>query len=222
MRHIFGFLRNARRHCRNAREGVPDAPFSRNCARSGSTASYEPWKTIWSKFHGRTLHSGRDCTQFLVCNTKPTFISAIDNGSSLQWCLSYHIPFYLGLSRFLASRAEENPFPEANFRDRGNHLSFFNKLAKISCVLIKGEFSLFELDWGRKYSYYEKVNKFCTKRKQRPSKSNKDPEAREDLDAVDRGLCLLVGHPERGQVVRRQPLPRCRARRITTSREEGR
>ncbi len=37
MRHIFGFSRNARIHFQNAREGVPDAPFSRNCARSGST-----------------------------------------------------------------------------------------------------------------------------------------------------------------------------------------
>ncbi len=41
MRHIFGFSRNALRHFQNAREGVPDAPFSRNCARSGSTASVE-------------------------------------------------------------------------------------------------------------------------------------------------------------------------------------
>ncbi len=40
MRHIFGFLRNARRHFQNAREGVPDAPFSRNCARSGSTVPH--------------------------------------------------------------------------------------------------------------------------------------------------------------------------------------
>ena len=39
MRHIFGFSRNARRHFQNAQEGVPDAPFSRNCARSGSTAT---------------------------------------------------------------------------------------------------------------------------------------------------------------------------------------
>ncbi len=38
MRHIFGFSRNARMRFQNAREGVPDAPFSRNCARSGSTA----------------------------------------------------------------------------------------------------------------------------------------------------------------------------------------
>ncbi len=37
MRDIFGFSRNARRYFRNAREGGPDAPFSRNCARSGST-----------------------------------------------------------------------------------------------------------------------------------------------------------------------------------------
>ncbi len=39
---------------------------------------------------------------------------------------SYHIQFalHLGLSRFLASRAEENPIQEVNFRDRGNHLSF--------------------------------------------------------------------------------------------------
>ena len=37
MRHIFDFSRNARKHFQNAREGVPDAPFSRNCARSGST-----------------------------------------------------------------------------------------------------------------------------------------------------------------------------------------
>ncbi len=38
MRHIFGFSRNARGHFGNAREVGPDAPFSRNCARSGSTA----------------------------------------------------------------------------------------------------------------------------------------------------------------------------------------
>ena len=37
MRHIFGFLRNALKHFQNAPEGVPDAPFSRNCARFGST-----------------------------------------------------------------------------------------------------------------------------------------------------------------------------------------
>ncbi len=37
MRHIFGFSHNAQRPFQNAREGVPDAPFSRNCARSGST-----------------------------------------------------------------------------------------------------------------------------------------------------------------------------------------
>ncbi len=37
MRHTFGFLRNALKHFQNAPEGVPDAPFSRNCARFGST-----------------------------------------------------------------------------------------------------------------------------------------------------------------------------------------
>ncbi len=42
MRHIFGFSRNARIHFQNAREGVPNAPFSRNCARSGSTAQDLP------------------------------------------------------------------------------------------------------------------------------------------------------------------------------------
>ena len=40
MRHIFGSLRNARKHFQNAREGVSNAPFSRNCARSGSTAEH--------------------------------------------------------------------------------------------------------------------------------------------------------------------------------------
>ncbi len=38
MRHSFGFSRNARKHVESAQEGGPDAPFSRNCARSGSTA----------------------------------------------------------------------------------------------------------------------------------------------------------------------------------------
>ncbi len=38
MRHIFGFRRNARKPFENAGAGGPDAPFSRNCARSGSTA----------------------------------------------------------------------------------------------------------------------------------------------------------------------------------------
>ena len=37
MRHIFGFSRHARRHFENTREGGPDAPYSRKCARSGST-----------------------------------------------------------------------------------------------------------------------------------------------------------------------------------------
>ena len=46
MRHIFGFSRNAQRHFQNAREGVPDAPFSRNCARSGSTAGHRKQTTF--------------------------------------------------------------------------------------------------------------------------------------------------------------------------------
>ncbi len=47
MRHVFGFSRNARRHFQNAREGVPDAPFSRNCARSGSTARRVRAGVLW-------------------------------------------------------------------------------------------------------------------------------------------------------------------------------